>query len=98
MDAHRDTCRGCVLERCCRGGGACERERRRDCVTCPTLGSADDLATAIASLDARAKAAWRDLGRAHRWTLWVRLSWAWPVSEGTASRHVARWAMRLRQR
>jgi hypothetical protein len=67
----------------------------------PTLRDLDDrdsLAARIAQLDAQAQAAWVRAAQQYRWTLWVRLSWSWPVAEFTAVRHLTQWATALRQR
>ena len=63
-----------------------------------TLAEDDSLAGGIADLEAAARAVWVQRGRVARWTLWMRLSWAWPVSEHTAHDHVAQWASSLRRR
>lgn len=63
-----------------------------------TLAEDDSLAAGLADLEAAARAAWVHRGRASRWTLWMRLSWAWPVSEHTAHEHVEEWASSLRRR
>lgn len=49
-------------------------------------------------LDSQARDAWAEQARAQRWTLWTRLSWAWTVSEATATRQVEAWADELRAR
>lgn len=62
----------------------------------PTTLAGDSLEAGIARLEARAREAWGDVARRGRWTLWVRVSWSWPVSEATAWHHLARWANKLR--
>lgn len=57
-----------------------------------------DLEIRTATLQMQARQAWIAHARAYRWTLWMRLSWSWPVSESTAYRHLDRWATRLRHR
>lgn len=47
------------------------------------------------SLERAARKAWADLARAQRWTLWARLSWAWPVSEIAAGQMLDRWAEQM---
>jgi hypothetical protein len=58
----------------------------------------DDLAARVTHLDAQAQAAWVRAAQQYRWTLWVRLSWSWPVSEFSIPRHLTQWATELRQR
>jgi hypothetical protein len=55
----------------------------------------NDRESGIRSLDASARSAWAEGARGKRWTLWLRLSWSWQVSEYAASNHVERWATRL---
>lgn len=47
---------------------------------------------------AAARAAWADGARGKKWTLWTRLSWAWSVSEYTASKHIEHWARQCQTR
>lgn len=49
-------------------------------------------------VESAARRAWADSAWDRRWTFWVRLSWAHPVSEYAAQRHVAQWAARVRRR
>lgn len=71
-------------------------------MTQPTLANfcrTDDLESANQRLAAAARDKWADDAAAgRRWTFWMRLTWAWPVSESTALRHVERWANRLTRR
>ena len=53
---------------------------------------------AVADLEAEAQAGWAILARGHRWTLWMRLTWAVPVSEYRAAAHLKGWAARLQTR
>lgn len=54
------------------------------------------LSEMIEHTEAAARAAWAEVARERRWTLWVRFSWAWPVDEITASKLVAQWAASFR--
>jgi hypothetical protein len=44
-----------------------------------------------------ALATWADAARGRRWTFFIRLSFAWAVSEYAAAQHVERWVVRLRR-
>ena len=48
-------------------------------------------------LNSDARTAWVDWALSCRWTFFLRPSWAWPVSEFTAYRHVEKWAGRLQR-
>ncbi len=47
-------------------------------------------------LEQAARDAWAEGARGKRWTLWVRLSFATPVSPITAEKHVTNWATQFR--
>lgn len=47
-------------------------------------------------MEYQARLAWAEMVWGARWTLWVGLSFARPVSEYTASKCVSEWAARLR--
>ena len=54
--------------------------------------------TTIHDLEAEAQAELVRQAHAHRWTFFVRLSWAIDVSESRAADHLEQWATRLRER
>jgi hypothetical protein len=62
------------------------------------IAAGTDLETLIARLDRRARTELVRGALERRWTLWMRLTWAVPVSEYTATRDIERWATRLRNR
>lgn len=45
-----------------------------------------------------ARAEWIRIARGRRWTLWIRLSWSYPVSEIRAGQHIETWSVELRAR
>jgi hypothetical protein len=57
-----------------------------------------DVERRVAELEAAARREWGAMVLQFRWTYFVRLSWAHPVSEITAAHHLDLWVARLRAR